>query len=65
MKEVIRAMLEKYGPEDILTDIARGFSEAAEHIYVKTEHSELLKKVLYECATKIFQLRNEVRKQII
>jgi hypothetical protein len=64
MKDVVIAMIYKYGPENVLSDIARGFASEADGIHIDTEHNKLLKKCCNDAATAIFQARNEVRKVI-
>lgn len=62
MKDIVNAMIHKYGLEDVLTEIGRGISSVADEINVETEHNKLLRKCCNEASTKVFEARNLVRK---
>lgn len=61
MKDVVCAMIQKYGLEDVLTEIGRGIDAANDAIYVESEANTLFRKCCVKAAIKVYEARNEVR----
>ncbi len=64
MKDVINAMIHRYGLEDVLTQIGEGISSVGDNVYVETPHNLLLRKCCNLASIRVFEVRNEIRKII-